>query len=87
MGSHTRPRDTCCFNVPSFREYGRLSRQDREKMIEGARVEVAPYKRDPADFVLWKPSTADLPGWDSPWGRGRPGMAPRMQLHDRRAPR
>ena len=61
------------FNVPSFREYGRLSRQDREKMIEGARVEVAPYKRDPADFVLWKPSTEDLPGWDSPWGRGRPG--------------
>ena len=61
------------FHVPSFAEYGRLSRQDREKIIEGARVEVAPYKRDAADFVLWKPSTMDLPGWDSPWGRGRPG--------------
>lgn len=61
------------FNVPSFPEYGKLSRQDREKIIEGARVEVAPYKRDAADFVLWKPSTVDLPGWDSPWGRGRPG--------------
>ena len=61
------------FHVPSFSEYGRLSRQDREKIIEGARVEVAPYKRDAADFVLWKPSTMDLPGWDSPWGRGRPG--------------
>lgn len=61
------------FHVPSFAEYGRLSRQDREKIIEGARVEVAPYKRDPADFVLWKPSTEDLPGWASPWGRGRPG--------------
>jgi cysteinyl-tRNA synthetase len=59
--------------VPSFPEYGRLSRQDREKIIDGARVEVAPYKRDPTDFVLWKPSTMDLPGWDSPWGRGRPG--------------
>jgi cysteinyl-tRNA synthetase len=59
--------------VPSFPEYGRLSRQDREKIIEGARVEVAPYKRDPTDFVLWKPSSMDLPGWDSPWGRGRPG--------------
>jgi cysteinyl-tRNA synthetase len=61
------------FHVPSFPEYGRLSRQDREKIIDGARVEVAPYKRDPTDFVLWKPSTMDLPGWDSPWGRGRPG--------------
>ena len=61
------------FHVPSFPEYGKLSRQDREKIIDGARVEVAPYKRDPTDFVLWKPSTMDLPGWDSPWGRGRPG--------------
>ncbi len=61
------------FDVPSYPEYGRLSRQDREKIIDGARVEVAPYKRDAADFVLWKPSTMDLPGWDSPWGRGRPG--------------
>ncbi len=61
------------FNVPSFAEYGRLSRQDRAKIIEGARVEVAPYKRDAADFVLWKPSPMDIPGWESPWGRGRPG--------------
>jgi cysteinyl-tRNA synthetase len=61
------------FHVPSMPDYGRLSRRDRSQQIEGARVEVAPYKRDPADFVLWKPSTADQPGWDSPWGRGRPG--------------
>ena len=61
------------FHVPRFPEYGELSRRDRAGMIAGARVEVAPYKRDPADFVLWKPSTPDLPGWDSPWGRGRPG--------------
>ena len=61
------------FNVPSFPAYGRLSGRDRDDMIAGARVEVAPYKKDPADFVLWKPSTPDLPGWDSPWGRGRPG--------------
>ncbi len=61
------------FNVPSFAEYGRLSRRDRKEMIAGARVEVAPYKKDPVDFVLWKPSSEDQPGWDSPWGRGRPG--------------
>jgi cysteinyl-tRNA synthetase len=61
------------FHVPSFSEYGRLSRRSREEMIEGARVEVAPYKRDGADFVLWKPSRPEQPGWDSPWGRGRPG--------------
>lgn len=61
------------FSVASFPEYGKLSRRDREEMLAGARVEVAPYKRDPGDFVLWKPSTDDLPGWDSPWGRGRPG--------------
>jgi cysteinyl-tRNA synthetase len=61
------------FSVPSMEDYGRLSRRDREEMVAGARVEVAPYKRDPADFVLWKPSAADQPGWDSPWGRGRPG--------------
>ena len=61
------------FSVPSMADYGRLSGRDREEMIAGARVEVAPYKRDPADFVLWKPSTAEQPGWDSPWGRGRPG--------------
>ncbi len=61
------------FHVPSLADYGKLSRRDRDAMIAGARVEVAPYKKDPADFVLWKPSTDDQPGWPSPWGRGRPG--------------
>ena len=61
------------FSVPSFPGYGQLSGRNRDDMIAGARVEVAPFKKDPADFVLWKPSTPDLPGWDSPWGRGRPG--------------
>jgi cysteinyl-tRNA synthetase len=61
------------FNVPSMEEYGRLSKRSLDDLIAGARVEVAPYKKHPADFVLWKPSTADQPGWDSPWGRGRPG--------------
>ena len=61
------------FAVASDPRYGQLSRRSRDEMIAGARVEVAPYKRDPADFVLWKPSDQDLPGWGSPWGRGRPG--------------
>ena len=61
------------FDVRSYPEYGRLSGRSVDDMIAGARVEVAPYKRDPMDFVLWKPSDASLPGWDSPWGRGRPG--------------
>jgi len=61
------------FNVPSHDDYGELSRRDRDAMLAGARVEVAPYKRDPADFVLWKPSGEGVVGWDSPWGRGRPG--------------
>jgi len=61
------------FDVTSYADYGRLSGRDREQMIAGARVEVAPMKRDPADFVLWKPSAPAQPGWDSPWGRGRPG--------------
>jgi cysteinyl-tRNA synthetase len=61
------------FNVPSDPDYGVLSRRDREAMLAGARVEVAPYKRDPADFVLWKPSGEGVIGWESPWGRGRPG--------------
>ena len=61
------------FSVASFPGYGKLSRRDTDEMLAGARVEVAPYKRDAGDFVLWKPSTDDLPGWDSPWGRGRPG--------------
>lgn len=65
------------FSVGSFAEYGALSGRNRDEMIAGARVEVAPYKKDPADFILWKPSTDDQPGWESPWGpnngRGRPG--------------
>ncbi|WP_102223370.1 cysteine--tRNA ligase [Acidimangrovimonas sediminis] len=61
------------FRVRSYRDYGALSGRSVDDMIAGARVEVAPFKEDPMDFVLWKPSTDDLPGWDSPWGRGRPG--------------
>ena len=61
------------FSVPSMEDYGRLSRRSRDELIAGARVDVAPYKRDPADFVLWKPSTDTQAGWESPWGRGRPG--------------
>ena len=61
------------FSVASDSDYGELSKRDRDQMIAGARVEVAPYKRDPADFVLWKPSAEGVIGWDSPWGRGRPG--------------
>jgi cysteinyl-tRNA synthetase len=61
------------FDVASYVAYGHLSGRSTDDMIAGARVEVAPYKKNPADFVLWKPSTPDLPGWDSPWGRGRPG--------------
>ena len=61
------------FSVASDPDYGALSRRDRDAMVAGARVEVAPYKRDAADFVLWKPSAAGVIGWDSPWGRGRPG--------------
>jgi len=61
------------FSVPSDPNYGILSKRDREQMIAGARVEVAPYKRDPSDFVLWKPSPEGVIGWDSRWGRGRPG--------------
>ena len=61
------------FHVPADPHYGCLSHRSLEDMLDGARVEVAPYKRDPKDFVLWKPSTPELPGWKSPWGRGRPG--------------
>ncbi|MEO0411407.1 MAG: cysteine--tRNA ligase [Pseudomonadota bacterium] len=61
------------FDVQAYADYGHLSGRNREEMVAGARVEVAPYKRDPADFVLWKPSSDTQPGWDSPWGRGRPG--------------
>ena len=61
------------FAVGAMADYGMLSRRSKDEMIAGARVEIAPYKKDAGDFVLWKPSPADLPGWDSPWGRGRPG--------------
>ncbi|MEI6800058.1 MAG: class I tRNA ligase family protein, partial [Pseudomonadota bacterium] len=61
------------FRVRSYAAYGALAGRSVDDMIAGARVEVAPFKEDPMDFVLWKPSDADLPGWDSPWGRGRPG--------------
>ena len=61
------------FSVASYADYGKLSRRPMDEMIAGARVDVAPYKRDPGDFVLWKPSPPELPGWDSPWGVGRPG--------------
>ncbi len=61
------------FSIEAFDRYGALSGVNRDEMIAGARVEVAPYKKNPADFVLWKPSADDEPGWESPWGRGRPG--------------
>jgi len=61
------------FDVGTYERYGELSKRDTREMIAGSRVEVAPYKKSPQDFVLWKPSTPELPGWDSPWGRGRPG--------------
>jgi len=61
------------FAVASYPEYGRLSGHTPDELLAGARIDVAPYKRDPGDFVLWKPSDAQTPGWDSPWGRGRPG--------------
>jgi len=61
------------FSVESYKDYGALSGRSIEDMIAGARVEIAPYKANPLDFVLWKPSSDDLPGWESPWGRGRPG--------------
>ena len=61
------------FDVPSMAGYGALSGRSLKEMIAGARVDVAPYKKNPGDFILWKPSSGDLPGWDSPWGRGRPG--------------
>jgi cysteinyl-tRNA synthetase len=61
------------FAVASDADYGKLSGRSHDELLAGARIDVAPYKRDPGDFVLWKPSTGELPGWDSPWGRGRPG--------------
>jgi cysteinyl-tRNA synthetase len=61
------------FGVGTFANYGKLSGRSADELLAGARVEVAPYKREPGDFVLWKPSSPEIPGWDSPWGRGRPG--------------
>jgi len=61
------------FHVPSYHNYGKLSKRNRDEQIAGSRVEVAPFKKDPADFILWKPSTDKQPGWESPWGFGRPG--------------
>jgi len=61
------------FQVDQMQDYGALSKRNQEELLAGARVEVAPYKRHASDFILWKPSTPELPGWDSPWGRGRPG--------------
>lgn len=61
------------FSTSSYEDYGQLSKRDPEELLAGARVDVASYKRDAGDFVLWKPSTSEQPGWDSPWGRGRPG--------------
>ena len=61
------------FHVPTYQNYGKLSKRNRDEQIAGSRVEVAPFKKDPADFVLWKPSTEEQPGWESPWGVGRPG--------------
>ena len=73
-GGHAYARDGhALFRVRSYKDYGKLSGRSIDDMIAGARVEVAPFKEDPMDFVLWKPSDADQPGWDSPWGRGRPG--------------
>ena len=89
-----RRRAMCCSRCRRDPDYGALSRRDREAMVAGARVEVAPYKRDPADFVLWKPSGEGVIGWDSPWGRGRPGwhiecsaMIERASRRDDRHPR
>jgi len=73
LGHAYEANEHVLFHVPSFADYGKLSGRNRREMIAGARVEVAPFKRDPADFVLWKPSTPEMPSWESPWGRGRPG--------------
>ena len=71
---HAYARDGhALFRVRSYKDYGKLSGRSIDDMIAGARVEIAPFKEDPMDFVLWKPSDVDQPGWDSPWGRGRPG--------------
>ena len=73
MGHAYEIKGHVLFHVPSFEKYGCLSGRNRDEQIVGSRVEVAPFKKDPADFILWKPSPDPLPGWDSPWGFGRPG--------------
>ena len=75
------PGAMCCLRVDSYAAYGALSGRSLDDMIAGARVEVAPYKRNPMDFVLWKPSDATAPGWDSPWGLWPAGLAHRMFCH------
>jgi cysteinyl-tRNA synthetase len=70
------------FRVRSYKDYGKLSGRSVDDMIAGARVEVAPFKEDPMDFVLWKPSDEDLPGWDSPLGPRAAGLAHRMLGHE-----
>ncbi|MBT3533032.1 MAG: cysteine--tRNA ligase, partial [Rhodospirillaceae bacterium] len=71
---HAYPADGhVLFDTTSMEDYGVFSRRSQDELIAGARVEVAPYKTNPTDFVLWKPSSAEQPGWDSPWGKGRPG--------------
>ncbi|MDE2149506.1 MAG: cysteine--tRNA ligase [Gammaproteobacteria bacterium] len=72
-GSAYQAEGHVLFQVSRYPGYGELSRRDTRELIAGARVEVAPFKREPGDFVLWKPSSAGQPGWESPWGRGRPG--------------
>ena len=75
------------FDVPSFPDYGKLAHRSLDEMIAGARVEVAPYKRDPMDFVLWKPSKPGEPAWPSPWGDGAARLAHRVLGDGRRASR
>ena len=69
-GNAYQAQDHVLFEVSTYKDYGSLSKRDVSEMMAGARVEVASYKRSPQDFILWKPSTPELPGWDSPWGRG-----------------
>ena len=70
------------FSVSSFKKYGKLSNKNSEQLVAGSRVEVSKYKKDPLDFVLWKPSDEKDPGWDSPWGRGTTWMAFRMFCYE-----
>ena len=72
--------DHVLFSVPSMPDYGKLSGKSLQDLIHGKRVKVAGYKKSPADFILWKPSNTDEPGWESPWGRGRPGWHMELSL-------